>query len=162
MTRLLLSALLLTILSARGFAEELSASTADMTAAAGKYPLAVCPISGEELGEMGDPVTNVYGGREVTFCCKNCVGTFEKDLAASMKALDKQIIETLSVTYPTDVCLGCGDPISAMGKPYAHLYKNQLIMLCCKECVASFEGNTAVALGALEEARRMAKEPAHE
>lgn len=106
---------------------------------AGEYPLSVCPVSGETLGAMGDAVVKVYDGREVKFCCANCVGTFEKNLKKSFKKLDKAIIENGEKSYPLQTCVGCGDELSAMGKPYAHLYKNQLVMLCCKDCVANFE-----------------------
>ncbi len=60
------------------------------------YPLATCPITGEKLGSMGEPVVKVYesaGGREVRFCCKSCPPKFEKDLAASFTKLDEQIIK---------------------------------------------------------------------
>src|SRR4051812_40420457 len=52
------------------------------------YPLATCPISGEKLGGMGEPVVKEYDGREVRFCCKSCPPKFEKDTAASMAKLD--------------------------------------------------------------------------
>ena len=40
-----------------------------------------CPVSGETLGEgdMGEPVAHAYKGRNVMFCCKMCVGKFDKD-----------------------------------------------------------------------------------
>ena len=36
------------------------------------YPLTTCPITGEKLGAMGEPVVKLYEGREVRFCCKSC------------------------------------------------------------------------------------------
>lgn len=41
-----------------------------------------CPVSGEKLGEggdMGPPVTLAYKGRTIKFCCKMCIGKFQKD-----------------------------------------------------------------------------------
>jgi len=44
-----------------------------------KYPLEKCPISGEALGSMGEPVNYVVGTTLVKFCCKACIAKFEKD-----------------------------------------------------------------------------------
>ena len=43
---------------------------------AAPYPLKVCLVSGNELGSMGDVVTEVYQGRQLRFCCKPCVKKF--------------------------------------------------------------------------------------
>lgn len=43
------------------------------------YPLSICVVSGDKLGEMGAPVIVQYEGTEVRFCCKDCVKDFEKD-----------------------------------------------------------------------------------
>jgi hypothetical protein len=43
------------------------------------YPFKTCLVSGDKLGEMGKPVTLIYKGQEVKFCCKDCVKTFKKD-----------------------------------------------------------------------------------
>lgn len=43
------------------------------------YPLKTCVVSGEKLGEMGEPVNYVYKGRLVRFCCSACIKNFEKD-----------------------------------------------------------------------------------
>jgi len=47
--------------------------------AASAYPLATCVVSGEKLGEMGEPVKIDYQGTEVRFCCNKCVAEFNKD-----------------------------------------------------------------------------------
>ncbi len=55
-----------------------SASTAPATAAGVKpYPLAVCPVSDEKLGSMGEPVVFVHAGQEIKLCCKNCRKDFD-------------------------------------------------------------------------------------
>lgn len=53
------AALAVTLFSAR--AEEPKKDT---------YTLTTCVVSGEKLGEMGDPYIFQYEGREVRFCCK--------------------------------------------------------------------------------------------
>ncbi|MBL8014035.1 MAG: TRASH domain-containing protein [Candidatus Omnitrophica bacterium] len=39
----------------------------------------LCPVSGEKVGEMGDPVTYEYNGRIYNFCCSSCLSDFKKD-----------------------------------------------------------------------------------
>ena len=53
------------------------------------YPLETCVVSGEKLGEMGDPVIFQYEGREVRFCCKDCRKDFLKNPAKYLKKLDE-------------------------------------------------------------------------
>ncbi|MCB9358111.1 MAG: hypothetical protein H6508_01250 [Calditrichaeota bacterium] len=129
---------------------------------AGKYPLSVCPISGETLGEMGDPVVRNYDGREVKFCCPNCVGTFEKDLAASMKILDRKIIEAEQATYPLNKCVVSGETLGGMGDPVMHMYKNQLVKFCCENCIESFEKDPAKYLAMIRMAEQNDEAPAEE
>ncbi len=43
------------------------------------YPLDTCIVSGARLGSMGEPVTRVYKGQEVKFCCAGCLPRFESD-----------------------------------------------------------------------------------
>jgi YHS domain-containing protein len=52
------------------------------------YPLTTCVVSGETLGEMGEPVIFNYEGREVRFCCKMCRKDFLKDPAKYLKMID--------------------------------------------------------------------------
>jgi hypothetical protein len=41
------------------------------------YPLDTCIVTDNALGSMGDPITKVYDGQEIKFCCKPCVAEFE-------------------------------------------------------------------------------------
>ena len=52
------------------------------------YPLSVCPVSGRELGEMGDPYNHVHGTRLVRFCCGGCLDTFNEDPAQCIAQID--------------------------------------------------------------------------
>jgi hypothetical protein len=52
------------------------------------YPLTTCIVSGEALDSMGGPVTKVYAGQEVKFCCKGCIKPFEKKQAEFLKKLE--------------------------------------------------------------------------
>ena len=46
-----------------------------------------CPVSGERLGEMGEPTRIVFQGRTVKFCCPACEKEFRKDPAKYLAAM---------------------------------------------------------------------------
>jgi len=52
------------------------------------YAAKTCPVSGEELGSMGEPVEVLYGTRLVRFCCKGCLKAYDKDPAGVVAKLD--------------------------------------------------------------------------
>ena len=53
------------------------------------YPLSVCLVSDEKLGEMGDPHVIKYKGREIKFCCEGCEKDFRDDPQKFLVKLDK-------------------------------------------------------------------------
>ena len=53
------------------------------------YPLETCVVSGEKLGEMGKPFVYQHEGREIKFCCKNCLKDFKKDTAKYIKKIEE-------------------------------------------------------------------------
>ncbi|HIG10528.1 MAG: hypothetical protein ABGY71_01995 [bacterium] len=55
------------------------------------YPLATCPVSGEELGSMGAAIKHLVGGREVRLCCKSCIRKIKKDPAKYFVKLEADI-----------------------------------------------------------------------
>jgi YHS domain-containing protein len=52
------------------------------------YPLQTCVVSGEKLGEMGDPYVFEHEGKQVKLCCKSCLKTFNKEPAKYLKKID--------------------------------------------------------------------------
>ncbi len=53
------------------------------------YTLKNCIVSGDKLGEMGEPYVYKYKDREIKFCCKNCVKDFQKDPAKYLKKIQE-------------------------------------------------------------------------
>ena len=53
------------------------------------YPLKTCLVSGNELGAMGKPVSKVYNGQEIKFCCKPCIKKFEANPDKFLSKLPK-------------------------------------------------------------------------
>ncbi len=59
-------------------------------AAVKPYPLNFCLVSGDKLGEMGEPFTTNYLGQQIKFCCKDCVKDFNKDPDKYLKKLAEE------------------------------------------------------------------------
>jgi hypothetical protein len=53
------------------------------------YTLKTCVVSGDKLGEMGDPFVYKYKDREIKFCCKGCVKDFNKDPNKYIKLIEQ-------------------------------------------------------------------------
>jgi YHS domain-containing protein len=61
--------------------------TAEQIAAAKAYPLETCIVGGEKLDSMGEPVTTVFNGQQVKFCCESCIDDFKKEPAKFVSKL---------------------------------------------------------------------------
>ncbi|HLH53000.1 MAG TPA: YHS domain-containing protein [Verrucomicrobiae bacterium] len=53
------------------------------------YTLNKCIVSGDKLGEMGEPFVYKYQGREIKFCCKGCLKDFNKEPAKYIKKIEQ-------------------------------------------------------------------------
>ncbi len=49
-----------------------------------------CPVTGEELGSMGEPVAVTVGGRSVYVCCRGCAKRAEADPAKTLAAVEAE------------------------------------------------------------------------
>ncbi len=116
------------------------------------YPLDTCPVSGQELGSMGDPVVAEYDGREVRFCCAGCTGAFEDDKEGHWEEIDAAIKEQQMPHYPLDVCLNSDQPLDIGDGPHELVYKNRLTRFCCTGCRAEFKEDPEDMLAKLDEA----------
>jgi len=107
------------------------------------YALDTCPVSGEQLGSMGDAIVKNYDGREVRFCCSGCIEDFEADKKAYFKQIDAKITADQTRYYPMDTCIIGGDPLIEDGEDIAveMVYGNRLIRLCCKGCKKDFKAD---------------------
>jgi YHS domain-containing protein len=72
-------------------ASALAAESKDASAAKKDtpYPLSVCLVSDEKLGEMGEPHAIKYKGREIKFCCESCEKDFRDNADKYVAKLDK-------------------------------------------------------------------------
>ena len=39
----------------------------------------ICPVTGEKIGDMGEPAHYEYKGKVYNFCCEGCVETFKEN-----------------------------------------------------------------------------------
>lgn len=51
------------------------------------YTSDTCIVTDNKLGSMGDPVSMIYNGQEVKFCCKPCVKKFTANPAKYLSKL---------------------------------------------------------------------------
>lgn len=135
-------------------AADAHAANPEKEAKADPYLLDTCPVSGQKLGSMGEPLIKTIEGREVRFCCGGCVGRFEADTAKYFTEMDKAIAKQQMPYYPLDTCVVTGEPLAIDGEDIAinHVYKNRLVRLCCKGCVRDFEADPAKHMAKLDDA----------
>lgn len=57
--------------------------------AAAIFPVKMCIVSGEELGD--DPVGVPYKGRNIGLCCKSCVKKFNANPEKYVAVFDKEM-----------------------------------------------------------------------
>jgi YHS domain-containing protein len=137
-----------------GMADEHHDGMAMGTAGLGDpYPLTSCPVSGEELGAMGEPIIYDHNGREIRFCCANCIGKFEAEPEKYISAIDAQIIAEQTPDYPMTTCMVTGDELGGeMGPAVDYVYNNRLVRFCCRSCIKDFNEAPAAWLGQLDQA----------
>lgn len=88
---------LVVLLACEKKAEKPSPSPSSAPAVVGKptaeqiaaYPLDVCVIAGEKLGDHGDPYDMLFEGRLVRLCCKSCEDDFKAEPAKYLAKIDE-------------------------------------------------------------------------
>jgi YHS domain-containing protein len=134
--------------------EAKSDAQSDTKAEATPYPLSKCIVSGETLGKMGKPVTEVYKGREIKFCCKDCKASFDKSPEGFVEKIDAAAKEAAARNpYTLTTCLVSGEKLGGdMGAPYTFVYADKEVKLCCKSCLKDFKKEPAKYMKKLTEA----------
>ena len=101
----------------------------------------ICPVTGQKLGSMGDPVKVKVGEEEVAFlCCKGCIGkqikpehwkTIQNNLAAAQKT-----------------CPVMGKPVDATMK--STVVNGRKIFVCCPPCIEKIQADPAAYVAQLD------------
>lgn len=53
-----------------------TSGSSSQSASVKPYPKNTCIVTDNKLGSMGPPITEVYNGQEIKFCCKPCIAKF--------------------------------------------------------------------------------------
>lgn len=89
MVRSILMMLMLSIVSLPVFAED--AAPANVEQKAVEVGNKLCPVSGEEVGKMGDAIKVQHNGKIYNLCCSMCVKDFKKDPDKFSKIADDEV-----------------------------------------------------------------------
>lgn len=118
------------------------------------FTLTTCPVAGHELDHEGEPVVHVHEGREVKFCCEDCLAKFKADPGKYLEKIDQQMIEQQAMHYPLSTCFISGESLVTDGKftGVNVVYKNRLVRVCCKNCAAKLAEDSGAMMSKLDKA----------
>lgn len=116
------------------------------------YTLGVCAGCGGRLGSSMEPVSHSHEGRDLKFCCSECIRMFEKDPGKKTAKLDEAIVKQQLPYYPLDTCIVSGEKLGSMGDPVDYVYNNRLVRFCCAGCMSSFNKEPEKYLAELDKA----------
>lgn len=125
------------------------------------YPLDTCPISGEKLGSMGDPVDLVVEGRLVRLCCGGCKKKVLADPAAAIAKIDAAVIAQQKASWPLKACPVSGEAYGGDMEPVDYVYGTRYVKFCCKGCIKRFEKDPAKYMEAVDAAYIRAQKPTY-
>ena len=54
----------------------------------------MCPVTGEPLGSMGDPIPVTVQGRTIQVCCNGCVAAVKKNPEKYLKIIDQELAQS--------------------------------------------------------------------
>ena len=102
----------------------------------------ICPVTGKELGSMGDPVKVQVGEEEHAFlCCQGCVG--QKIDAEHWKTIQSNLAEAQGV------CPVMGKPVDASMESV--VVAGRKIFVCCPPCIKKIKADPEGYLSKLDE-----------
>ncbi|KAA0216091.1 MAG: YHS domain-containing protein [Leptolyngbya sp. PLA3] len=118
------------------------------------FTLTTCPVAGHEIDHEGEPVVYVHEGREVKFCCEDCLEKFQADPDQYLAKIDEQMIEQQAMHYPLSTCIISGESLMEDGKftGVNVVYRNRLVRFCCEDCAGKFEKDPGAVLAKLDKA----------
>lgn len=91
----------------------------------------ICPVTGEALGSMGEPLKVKVGEQVAYLCCKGCQG---KELNAE----HWKTIQT-NIAAAQGTCPIMGKPVDAAMK--STVVNGQQVFVCCPPCIAKIQAD---------------------
>ncbi|MAT50858.1 MAG: hypothetical protein CMK32_06720 [Porticoccaceae bacterium] len=103
---------------------------------------AICPISGNKLGEHGDPIKVKVGEEQVFLCCKGCLE----------KKIDPKHWETIHENFAKaqSICPVMEKALPA--QPKWTVVEGQIVYVCCPPCIDKIKAESAKYLAAVDAA----------
>lgn len=96
----------------------------------------ICPVTGGELGSMGDPIKVQIGDQIAFLCCQGCVG--KQVTAENWKAIQTNIAAAQGT------CPIMGKPVTADMK--STVVEGQQVFVCCPPCIEKIQADPKAAL----------------
>lgn len=96
----------------------------------------ICPVTGQELGSMGDPIPAKFGEQTVFLCCQGCQG----------KDADPQHWKTIqsNLAMAQGTCPIMGKPVT--GDSQSTIVDGHPIFVCCPPCIAKVQADADAVL----------------
>lgn len=114
------------------------------------YALNVCPVSGEPLGSMGDPLIFNHDGREIRFCCSGCEPMFKAEPAKYLAKLDELMTKEQEKFYPLTTCVVSGEELDENAE--SRIVNNRLMKFASAEYAATAAKTPEKFIAKLDEA----------
>ena len=131
----------------------------------------LCPVTGEELGSMGPPITVTVMGRTLQVCCDSCVSAVRRNPQKYLRQVDADLASNNDVPPPSDEfsrvpagvsrqptrrsqqkrCPVTGEELGSMGPPVAVNVNGKTIYVCCQACVNAVRRNPEKYLQLIDE-----------
>ena len=101
-----------------------------------------CPVTGDPLGSMGEPVPVEVEGRNVLTCCEACPPKVKANPRIYLAKLSTSVNVTMSAeTQKT--CPVTGAALGSMGKPVPVEVDGRKVWTCCEACPPKLKANPA-------------------
>lgn len=125
-----------------------------VSAQVASYPMTTCVIGGGELSSMGEPLNYFYENRLVRFCCAGCIAKFDADPDTAMAKIDAAYADQQRADYPLDYCPVMGDELGSDEEVVEVIVGNQLVRLCCNDCVKDVQADPSSFIAKINAAKK--------
>jgi len=118
------------------------------------FTLTTCPVSGEALGSMGEPIALTVEGRQVKLCCKGCVKRMKAEPAKYLEKVDEALVADQLRVYPSKTCIVSDEPLVEDGEDIGEnvIVGNRLFRTCCGMCAKKLKKDPARYFAKLDKA----------
>lgn len=117
----------------------------------------VCPVSGQPLGSMGEPIGVAIGDQTVYACCQGCVAPMKAEPAKYLamvsgsggtvppgsEAVRPGVFKTVAADQPfiaaQKTCPVMDEPLGGMGGPYRVNVEGKAVYICCPGCAKKLQ-----------------------